>query len=92
MNLSSYTKEFSTNFKLAYPIVLGQVAHLLVAFADNIMVGELGATQLAAVSLGNTLIFIAMSVGIGFSFSITPLVAEADSGSDQSSIKKYLDN
>ncbi|MGB5982053.1 MAG: MATE family efflux transporter [Nonlabens sp.] len=92
MNLSSYTREFSTNFKLAFPIVLGQVAHLLVAFADNIMVGKLGATQLAAVSLGNTLIFLAMSVGIGFSFSITPLVAEADSSGDHSSIKKYLDN
>lgn len=92
MNLKPYTREFPTNFKLAYPIVLGQVAHLLVAFADNIMVGKLGAAQLAAVSLGNTLIFIAMSVGIGFSFSITPLVAEAYSAGNTGNIKRYLDN
>ncbi|WP_213522156.1 MATE family efflux transporter [Nonlabens sp.] len=78
MALKDYTKEFPKNLHIAVPIMVGQIAHLLVALADNIMVGELGAAQLAAVSLGNTLIFIALSVGIGFSFSVTPLVAEAD--------------
>lgn len=70
--------------------MLGQIAHLLVALADNIMVGKLGAAQLAAVSLGNTLIFIALSVGIGFSFAITPLVAEADAQADYSRVKSIF--
>ncbi|WP_194851323.1 MATE family efflux transporter [Nonlabens antarcticus] len=78
MILSKYTVEFKRNMTIALPIMAGQVAHLLVALADNIMVGKLGAEQLAAVSLGNTFIFIALSVGMGFSFAITPLVAEAD--------------
>lgn len=52
------------------------------AFADNIMVGQLGTAELAAVSLGNSFIFIAMSLGIGFSTAITPLVAEADAAGD----------
>ena len=34
---------------------------------------------MAAVSLGNSFFFVAMSIGIGFSTAITPLVAEADS-------------
>ncbi len=63
---------------IAYPIMLGQLGHIFVALADNLMVGRLGAAPLAAVSLGNSLIFIAMSLGIGFSFAITPLIAEAD--------------
>jgi MATE family multidrug resistance protein len=42
------------------------------------MVGQLGTAELAAVSLGNSFMFIAMSFGIGFSTAITPLVAEAD--------------
>lgn len=46
---------------------------------DNIMVGKLDPTNLAAVSLGNSFIFIAMSIGIGFSAAITPVVAEAHS-------------
>ncbi len=72
--------------------MLGQMAHLLVALADNIMVGKLGAAQLAAVSLGNTLVFIALSIGIGFSFSITPLIAEAHGKGDQTRIKTIFDH
>ena len=41
------------------------------------MVGQLGTAELAAVSLGNSF-FIAMSLGIGFSTAITPLIAETD--------------
>lgn len=62
--------------------MLGQLGHVLVGLADNIMVGQLGAAPLAAVSLGNSLVFIALSVGIGFSFAITPLIAEADGSKD----------
>ncbi len=78
MRLSVYTKEFRYNLKLAYPIILGMLGHTLVGIVDNIMVGKLGPTELAAVSLGNSFVFIAMSLGIGFSTAITPLIAEAD--------------
>ncbi|PIX09025.1 MAG: MATE family efflux transporter [Flavobacteriaceae bacterium CG_4_8_14_3_um_filter_34_10] len=78
MLLSTYTKEFRYNFKIAYPVMLGQLGHVMVGLVDNIMVGQLGAAQLAAISLGNSLVFIALSIGIGFSFAITPLIAEAD--------------
>lgn len=82
MNLQKYTEEFSYNLKLAYPIILGMVGHTLVGIVDNIMVGQLGPTELAAVSLGNSFVFIAMSLGIGFSTAITPLIAEADGAKD----------
>lgn len=58
--------------------MLGQLGHVAVGLADNIMVGQLGPAALAAVSLGNSMVFIALSIGIGFSFAITPLIAEAD--------------
>nr|WP_321222979.1 MATE family efflux transporter [uncultured Psychroserpens sp.] len=78
MILSQYTKEFSYNFKLAAPVILGMLGHTFVSFVDNVMVGQMGTAELAAVSLGNSFMFIAMSIGIGFSTAITPLVAEAD--------------
>ncbi len=78
MKLSTYTREFKENIKLAYPIILGMLGHTLVGIVDNVMVGKLGPTELAAVSLANSFIFIAMSLGIGFSTAITPLIAEAD--------------
>jgi len=76
--LSNYTKEFRYNFKLAYPVIVGMLGHTFVQFIDNIMVGQLGTAELAAVSLGNSFVFVAMSLGIGFSTAITPLIAEAD--------------
>ncbi|MDG1320666.1 MAG: MATE family efflux transporter [Polaribacter sp.] len=79
MNISQYTSEFKYNWKLAAPVMLGMLGHTFVSFVDNIMVGQIGTAELAAVSLGNSFMFIAMSVGIGFSTAITPLIAEADS-------------
>jgi MATE family multidrug resistance protein len=76
--LSHFTKEFKYNWRLAAPVILGMLGHTFVSFVDNIMVGQLGTAELAAVSLGNSFMFIAMSLGIGFSIAITPLVAEAD--------------
>lgn len=66
------------------------LGHTFVAFADNIMVGQLGTAELAAVSLGNSFVFIAMSLGIGFSTAITPLVAEADGAGNQAGGKSAL--
>ena len=59
------------------------LGHTLVGLVDNVMVGQLGTAELAAVSLGNSFLFIAMSLGIGFSTAITPLTAEADASGDQ---------
>lgn len=78
MQLKNYTKEFKYNWQLAAPVMLGMLGHTFVSFVDNIMVGQLGTAELAAVSLGNSFIFVAMSLGIGFSTAITPLIAEAD--------------
>ncbi len=66
------------------------LGHTFVAFADNIMVGQLGTAELAAVSLGNSFVFIAMSLGIGFSTAITPLVAEADGAVKKADVKSAL--
>ncbi|HTG65723.1 MAG TPA: MATE family efflux transporter [Flavobacterium sp.] len=78
MTLATYTKEFSYNLRLAYPIILGMLGHTVVGIVDNVMVGKLGPAELAAASLANSFVFVAMSLGIGFSTAITPLAAEAD--------------
>lgn len=85
-----YTREFRYNIRLAAPVILGMLGHSFVAFADNIMVGQLGTAELAAVSLGNSFVFIAMSLGIGFSTAITPLVAEADAAGNRAAGKGAL--
>ena len=87
MGLALYKKEFSTNIRLAYPVILGMLGHTLIGVIDNIMVGRLGATQLAAVSLANSFVFIAMSAGIGFSTAITPIVAQGDAAKDVKTVR-----
>lgn len=87
MKFSQYTKEFSYNIKLAYPVILGMLGHTLIGIVDNYMVGNLGSTELAAVSLGNSFIFLALSIGIGFSTAITPLTAEADAEKNDKKIR-----
>ncbi|GIZ08581.1 MATE family efflux transporter [Flavobacterium sp. UMI-01] len=82
MTIAAYTKEFSYNFKLAYPIIIGMLGHTVVGIVDNIMVGHIGPAELAAASLANSLVFVAMSLGIGFSTAITPMAAAADGKKD----------
>lgn len=88
--LHKYTREFRYNLSLSFPVILGMLGHSFVQFADNVMVGQLGTAELAAVSLGNSFVFIAMSLGIGFSTSITPLVAEADGAGNVAAGKSAL--
>ena len=66
------------------------LGHTLISIVDNIMVGNLGSTELAAVSLGGSFVFIGMSLGIGFSTAITPLVSMADAEKDDNKIRSVF--
>ncbi len=77
MNWKSYFGEFRTNWQLGWPVMVAYLGQVLVGLADNIMVGKLGPTSLAAISLANSTIFFVMAFGIGFSSAITPLVSQA---------------
>ena len=71
---------------------MGLLGHTFVGFVDNIMVGQLGPAHLAAVSLGNSFVFVGMSLGIGFSTAITSLTAEADTENDAVKAKSVFKN
>uniref|UniRef100_UPI0039A6BA21 MATE family efflux transporter n=1 Tax=Ornithobacterium rhinotracheale TaxID=28251 RepID=UPI0039A6BA21 len=70
--------------------MLSQAGQIVVNVADNVMVGglggrfdhveniQLGTTALAGVALGNSVLFIIMSTAFGFSFGMSPLVAQSD--------------
>ncbi|MBC5833362.1 MATE family efflux transporter [Flavobacterium sp. F372] len=90
--MKKYFQEFKYNFNLAMPVILGMVGHTLVGVVDNIFVGQIGTTELAAVSLGNSFIFIGMSIGIGFSTAITPIIAEFDSTKDREGGRSAFQN
>lgn len=68
-------EEVFKTFSLAYPVIIGQLGIIMMGVVDSIMVGRLGSVPLAAASLGNSLIFIILIIGIGCSIVVTPLVA-----------------
>ncbi|NNC83440.1 MAG: MATE family efflux transporter [Flavobacteriales bacterium] len=80
--LSIYRTDFRANLRLAWPIILGQLGQISVNIIDNLMVGDLGAEALAAVSLGISIFVIFLVVGMGISMALQPLVAESDGMGD----------
>lgn len=68
--------QYRSNMTLALPVVLSQVGQVVVQLIDNAMVGQLGATPLAAVSFGGAIFTLFMLWGMGLSLGLTPLVGE----------------
>lgn len=79
------------NIHLAFPVVIGQLGHIMVSVADTAMVGQVGVIPLAAATFAGTFYHVLLLFGIGISYAITPLVAAADPLDGQSH-RKYLQN
>lgn len=62
------------NLKISLPVILSFAGQSIVQMADTIMVGHLGATPLAAVSLSCSIITNITVIGIGIAMALTPLV------------------
>ena len=88
--LTKYRNDFRQNTILALPIMAGQLGQTAVNVADNLMVGKLGASPLAAVSFANALFAIFFVVGMGISFALPPLVSEADGSGAHKGISQYF--
>lgn len=79
-----------TNFLLAYPVMLSMLGQVMTGVADSVMIGQTGATPLAAASLANVVFILLLTFGIGVSYAITPLVAEADGRKDKHQVIESL--
>ncbi|RPI72258.1 MAG: MATE family efflux transporter [Ignavibacteriales bacterium] len=70
-----FKEHIKNTFRLAYPIIIGQLGFIMMGVVDSIMVGELGAVPLAGASLGNSIFILIYIIGLGVAMSVTPLVA-----------------
>ncbi|MBL7869975.1 MAG: MATE family efflux transporter [Cyclobacteriaceae bacterium] len=80
------------NFLLAYPVMLSMLGQVMTGVADSVMIGWTGATPLAASSFANVFFSIPLFFGIGVSYAITPLVAQAEGAHDETKIIDTLKN
>ncbi len=77
INEEKFKVHLKSIIKLALPVSIGQLGHIMLGVVDSFMVGRLGAEPLAAAALANGLFFLIMVFGIGMSHAITVLVAIA---------------
>lgn len=80
------------NFLLAGPVMLSMLGQVMTGVADSVMIGWTGATPLAAASLANVVFTLLLTFGIGVSYAITPLVAEAHGRGSEQEVVEILRN
>lgn len=69
---------------LAYPVVLSHLSASAMHVIDSAMVGQLGATQLAAVGYGGIWIWTALTLFMGTATGVQTFVSQADGAGDPS--------
>ncbi len=79
------------NIVLAYPVMIGQLGHIMVNVADTAMVGRVGVIPLAGATFAGTIYHVMMLFGIGVSYGLTPLIA-ATSPDNRPKLLTYLQN
>ena len=83
-------EHYRQNLKLALPVMIGQLGHIMVGVADSIMIGKLGTLPLAASAFANSIFIIPMVFGIGMAYGMTTPVANADGEGQPGKVRSYL--
>ena len=74
---ASWTEEAGANLHLALPIAIAFLAQMATIFVDNVMVGRLGAAELAAGGLGSNMMISPMLLGMGVMGGVAAVAAHA---------------
>lgn len=83
---------YKTNFSLALPIILSSIGQSIVQMVDTIMVGRLGAKELAAVAFAGTVSYNALIVGMGIAMALTPLIGQSYARGEHRNIASLFQN
>jgi MATE family multidrug resistance protein len=73
----SFAGEIGATLRLAWPLVLTQIASMAIGTTDVLMLGRLGPDALAAAALGLSLFYLPMMFGFGLSSALSPQLAQA---------------
>lgn len=92
MKFSDYSTYYGSILKLGFPILVSQLGMIVVAFADNIMVGRYSTEALASASFVNNVLNMATFACVGFTYGLTPLVGALFSQKSYGRIGELLRN
>ncbi len=71
-----FAAEVGATFRLAAPLIVGQVSAMGISVADSLIAGRLGAAQLGGVAVGGAVYSFALLLTIGTLGAVTPTVAQ----------------
>ncbi|CAN7344335.1 MATE family efflux transporter [Rhizobium rhizogenes] len=89
-NDNSWSAHFRATLALGIPLIGAQLAQLGINTTDVMIVGRLGAEQLAAMVLAAQFLFTIQIFGSGFSIAVVPLVAQGYGQGDVTSVRRAL--
>lgn len=87
-----YKIEAKNTFRLAYPIILGELAQMSLHIVATAMIGFVGYKQLAAASLVLNVINIPFILGIGITIAVAQMVSLAHGKYDKQLVSHYFYN
>jgi len=86
----SWLDEFRATLKLAWPLIVAQLAGVALTATDVIMMGWLGPEQLAAGSLATSVFFPLFIGGVGVVSATAPLIAQAIGAHQGRSVRRTV--
>lgn len=92
MFTAEHKDHYNKTIKLAIPVCLSNLGHVMVGVVDTAMIGYIGSVEQAGVALANSFFFLVLVFGIGVSNGVTPLVAAADGEGNKVRISELLKN
>lgn len=84
--------EAFNTLKLAIPIIIGELAQMLLHIIDSAMVGAISYKHLAATSLVISTLNIPLVLGIGMTISVAQMVSMAHGQNDPAKVSHYFYN
>jgi MATE family multidrug resistance protein len=82
--------EARATFKLAWPLVLAQLAQIGLSTSDVIMMGWLGPEFLGAGALAHSFMFFFLIFGMGLVTAVAPMMAKAIGEEDEVSVRRTV--
>ncbi len=74
---AGWAAEATATLRLAWPLVLTNVAQMAITTTDVVMMGWLGPRSLAAGTLGANVFFLPLILGLGIGMATAPMLAQA---------------
>jgi multidrug resistance protein, MATE family len=92
VNFASYIPFYKRILRLAVPVVMSQIGQVTVSLVDNMMVGHVGTSELAASAFANNVFLVGMFFGMGITYGLTPLVGKAFGNNQPVQVMQWLKN